>query len=572
MNRGKKLALNTISSFTFQITTIICGFVLPRLILGAFGSDVNGLVNSITQFLALISFLELGVGSVVQSSLYKPLALKDRDAISKVISSAQKFFRKIALILLCYVIVLLFIYPFLVDQDFGWLYTATLIAAMSISSFAQYYFGVVDRLLLTADQRGYIQYTAQTVTLLLNTVACVILINAGATIHVVKLTTSLIYLLRPIFLRWYINRHYNVNRKIKYEGEPISQKWNGIAQHVSAVVLDNTDTVVLSLLSTLSNVSIYSVYHMVIYGVKQLFLAMTNGVHALLGELWAKQEKENLVQTFSWFEWLLHTGTVFIFGCTGILVVPFVTVYTSGINDADYIQPLFAVLLTMAHAGHCLRLPYNTMILVAGHYKQTQHNYIIASILNIVVSVLTVHQFGLVGVAIGTLVAMTYQTIWMASYNSRNLIKGTFKSFLKQMGVDIITVLAGAAATIWITLSSVNYISWMILAVEVAIIWLLVVVGINAIFYRDKVVKLVVKMKGAVMKRFNKSGGGILKNDLLTASRYDYSIKSITLGGWLIKNNSILQIIKTLSSKDFKSFLLFDPYKISTQTEVVLCY
>ena len=109
--RGRRLKLNTISSLAFQVTTLICGFVLPRLILGSFGSEVNGLVNSITQFLHIIAFLELGVGAVVQSSLYKPLADADDDGISKIITSANKFFVKIAIILLAYVVVLIFIYP-----------------------------------------------------------------------------------------------------------------------------------------------------------------------------------------------------------------------------------------------------------------------------------------------------------------------------------------------------------------------------------------------------------------------------------------------------------------------------
>ena len=77
MQRKRRLFYNTISSLIFQLTTIICGFILPRLILTAFGSEVNGLVNSIIQFLGIISFLELGVGAVVQSTLYKPLAEKN---------------------------------------------------------------------------------------------------------------------------------------------------------------------------------------------------------------------------------------------------------------------------------------------------------------------------------------------------------------------------------------------------------------------------------------------------------------------------------------------------------------
>ena len=103
-SRKEKLLLNTISSLSFQITTIICGFILPRLILNSYGSEVNGLINSITQFLGIISFLELGVGAVIQSSLYKPLAVNDQEQVSKVVVSGQKFFSKLALILLIYVI------------------------------------------------------------------------------------------------------------------------------------------------------------------------------------------------------------------------------------------------------------------------------------------------------------------------------------------------------------------------------------------------------------------------------------------------------------------------------------
>lgn len=175
--REKRLFYNTVSSLVFQLTTIICGFILPRLILNAFGSEVNGLVNSITQFLGVISFLELGVGAVVQSALYKPLAEKRQDDVSKIISSANKFFTRLGQILLAYVIVLVVVYPRFAGKNFGFAYTATLIVAISISSFAQYFFGIVNRLLLTADQRGYIQYNAQTLAVICNTVACFVLFN-----------------------------------------------------------------------------------------------------------------------------------------------------------------------------------------------------------------------------------------------------------------------------------------------------------------------------------------------------------------------------------------------------------
>lgn len=509
-SRKKRLIANTVSSLIFQVTTILCGFILPRLILGAYGSEVNGLVNSITQFLGIISFLELGVGSVIQSSLYKPLADKDGNQISRVVASGQKFFSKLAMILAVYVIALIGIYPVIANQDFGFLYTGTLIVVLSISSFAQYYFGIVNRLLLTADQKGYVSYNTQTITLILNTLTCFILIRTGAGIHLVKLTTSLIYILRPLALSVYVHRHYDIDWKIRYEGEPIKQKWNGVAQHISAVVLDGTDSIVLTVFTSLREVSVYSVYNSVTSGVKQLLLSMTNGIQSLLGELWAKQELKELKRFFGWVEWSLHTGTVLVFGIASVLILPFIQVYTEGITDVDYIQPLFSLFIIAANAGHCLRLPYNIMILAGGHYRQTQGNYIIAAVLNIVISVLTVKAWGLVGVAIGTLIAMFYQTIWMAWYDSKNLICWPFKNFVKQIMVDILVIILIRFLTGYPFTSSffqmreVSYMAWVILAVKVSFVGCLSCLIVNWVFYHSHM-KRVIRGIGNIFKKLKRS-------------------------------------------------------------------
>lgn len=504
MDRRKLLIFNTESSLILQITTIICGFIVPRLILQTYGSEVNGLINSITQFLAIIAFLELGVGAVIQSSLYKPLAEKDDKEISKIVVSGQKFFSRLAGILLVYVVILMGIYPFVANSNFGFLYTSTMILVISISSFAQYYFGIVNSLLITANQRGYFSFNIQTITLILNTLACFTLIKLGTSIHIVKLTTSLIYLARPLILSLYVKKNYNINWNIKFDGEPIKQKWNGIAQHVAAIILDGTDNIVLTIFSGLQAVSIYSVYNFVVSGVKTLLLSMTSGIQSLMGEMLAKNELEKLRKFFGWVEWCIHTGTIFIFGVTSVLIVPFVSIYTAGINDANYIQPVFSILIVAANAGHCLRLPYNLLILAGGHYKETQSNYVIASILNIVISIVLVKFLGLVGVAIGTLIAMLYQTIWMALYDSKNLIEWPFKNFICQFMVDIITVITIVLIGKFIIIDDLTWISWIVYSIKITFFSIVIILLVNLLFYRIYVNTIFKKIASILIGRKNK--------------------------------------------------------------------
>ena len=493
--RTKKLVFNTISSWIYEVLAIISSLILPRIFLAFYGSEVNGLVQSITQFLSIISFMQLGIGAVIQASLYKPLVNGDNEEISRVITSANKFFRKIGLVLIFYSIVLIFIYPRITHNVFCYRDVALLIFAISLNLFVQYYFGLVDIILLIADQKGYINYWGSIISLIFNTVVCVVLIYAGCSIQSVKIVSSFILLIKPIYNRIYINKHYSINRRMIYSGEPIKQKWNGIAQHISSVVLDNTDTIVLTMFSTLSNVSIYGVYHMVIYGVKTLFTSVSNGIEAILGELWARDNKQELSDFFEWVEWAIHNLVILIFGCTGTLIVPFVMLYTQGINDANYKQFGFAVLIVLAHALHCIRLPYHMMIKASGRFKETQSNYFIAAIINLLVSIITVKLLGLIGVAIGTFIAMLYQTVWMAVYNSKNIFNRSIKTFIKLIMLDSLNVIIAVWIMFMLPMQANTIIKWIFSAVIVFIIWTFIILVTNSILYKDKVHLLIKKTK-----------------------------------------------------------------------------
>ena len=487
MSRKKKLFLNSASSLAYQFIAIVCGFILPRLFLTYYGSEVNGLISSINHFLGFITIGDLGVGAVVQSALYKPLANNNTDELSRIYISSNRFFNKISIVLWLYMGILALVYPIITIDRFSYAFTALLVLAMAISSYAQYFMCITYRLILNADQLGFCWLLIHSAALLVNTFVSAVLMKTGMSVQIVKLVTSIIFLAQPVFIYLIVNKRYVINKKILLTGEPISQKWNGLAQHIATVVLNNTDIVVLTLLSTLSNVSVYSVYFLVVNGIKQIIVSLTNGVQALFGNMLAKGETRKLDEVFSSFEWILHTFTTFIFSCTVILIVPFVSVYTRNINDADYIAPLFGVLISFAQASYCLRLPYNLMVLAAGHYKETQASAVFEAVINITVSVVLVYHFGLVGVAIGTLVAMIYRTVYLAYYLSKNILNRPFKYFIIHMIVDIImtaSIMITSYLVFGIKLIENSYVTWILFAIKTFLIALLWTIAFSSLVYR----------------------------------------------------------------------------------------
>lgn len=496
----KKLGRNVSSSLVYEGCAVICNFILPRAILGAYGSDVNGLVSSITQFLSVISLLELGVGAVIQSVLYKPLADGDAVQVSKVMVSGNRFFKKLAFLFLGYVVALLFVYPQIVENDFGWAYTAVLIIAMAISSFAQYYFGISQRILLSADQKGFISNNSQTISLICNTLACLLLIHFGVSVQVVKFTTSLIFVLRIVYLSRYVNKHYSINWHINYNEEPIKQKWNGIAQHISNVVQNGIDVIYLSLLSTLGNVSVYSVYNLVASGLKTIMNALTSGVIQMMGELWVKGEEKELIKFFSWVNWGINTLATVIFSIAIVMILPFVQVYTLGVVDVDYRQPQFAMVLLLSAYAYCIYLPNNMLILAAGQFKQTQKYHFIATGIKAFLALILLLLFenDLLAIACATLITSIYQIAWVIMYNANELCHLPIRLFIKQYYVDAFTLVITLTLCQRINMISVGWIQWISMAVLVFVIATIISVVINLAFYRLNIKYLVVKAMGFI--------------------------------------------------------------------------
>ena len=494
MSRKKKLLLNTGAGILKQLVTVICGFILPRYMLLYYGSSVNGLISSISHFLSFISLLDMGVGAVIQANLYKPLADKNEEQISLILKSSERFFRRLAYIFIAYIIVLCFAFPSMVE--FGAWYTISLLVIISISTLAQYLFGMTYQLLLNADQKSYVQLVLAIGTVILNTVFAVILMRMGASVHVVKLMTAAVFVLRPIGQMIYVHKHYNINKNIKLVGEPIKQKWNGFSQHLAAVICQNIDVVVLTVFSSLKNVSIYSVYYNVTNGVEQIIMTAATGLEALFGNMIAKGEKDKLLKTFNAVEWVVHTGVTVVFTVAAITIVPFISVYTRGITDADYIAPLFGMLLVAAYGAQCLRIPYFRVIKAAGHFKETQNGAYISAVLNVIITIGLVFEFGLIGAAVGTLVAMVYHTCYFVWYLRKNILERSAIYFIKYVVTDLIVACVSYAATKGLLMTDVSYINWVLLAVEVTMVVLVVSLAVNLIFYRRLISNMTKYVRG----------------------------------------------------------------------------
>lgn len=491
--RQVRAKLNIVISLAVQAITLLCSFVIPQLMISAFGSEAYGATSSISQFLAYITLLEGGIGGVARAALYKPLADNDTEKISAVVEELRRFFRVVAYIFLAYVLILACSFTYISDiKVFDWITTFLLVIIISISTFAQYFIGVTYSVLLQAAQKVYITNLVSVVATILNTVLTVILVKLGYSLLIVKLVSSCIFVLRPLALQVYVKRHFSLISTKRRNKELLNQKWTGLGQHIAFFLHSNTDIMVLTVLANLTQVAVYSVYNMIIAHIQSFAASFSSGMEALFGDMIAKQEYEELNKTFSRYETLISTVSVILFTTTAIMIMPFIKLYTAGITDAEYHAPLFAVLMVIASLLYCLRIPYHSMTIAAGHFKQTKLAAYGEAIINIGLSIILVRQYGLMGVAIGTVAATAFRFLYYVGYLSKNIVHRKISLFIKRMvlNVGIFTALVLFGKDVISVVSIDDYLEWAFYGAVTVLAVAVVTVVCNYLFYKKDLQRL----------------------------------------------------------------------------------
>ena len=495
-NRIEFAKKNIRTSIICQVITVLCGIIVPRYMLIAFGSEVYGATASITQFLAYITLIEGGIGGVARAALYEPLAQKDTETISLIFNEVKRFFFIVGIIFIVYASVIAVTYKSISNIEcIDWLTSCILVLVISISTCGQHFIGISNAILLQAAQRVYVTNVVSVISILINTIFVIVLIRMGCGIIVVKLVSSCIFVVKPIVLCIYVRKTFGLQKQknnVKY----LSNKWSGLGQHIAFFLHSNVDIVILTLIGNLKLVAVYSLYSMVISNMQSIIVAFSSGMEALFGDMLAKREHKMLNKTFSMYEMYISNITIVLLSTTLVLIVPFIELYTTGIDDVNYTEPLFAVFFVLATMIYCTRQPYHASVMAAGRFKETNVAAYGEVIINLLLSIILVSRWGLVGVAVGTFIAVFFRYIYYVVYVSKNIIYRDIKASVKQVGINIvILVITCAGGKLWSSANVIeNYTDWAISGVVVMIIAIGCTVIVNLCVYRKAYIEFLHKM------------------------------------------------------------------------------
>ena len=505
--RTRQALKNSVTAIILQLVTAISGIIVPRFFTAAYGSAVNGLASSIGQFITYMGLVEAGVSAASIVALYKPLAEGDRDGVNGIVAAAKKFYLRSGMIFVILDALLIIFYPFIVKNEITDVtFIRMMILILSLSGIVDYFILGKYRVLLTADQKNYIISLIQIGGIVILTAVSVVMIEAGMSALAVKAAAAAVYILRCLVIIWYVKRNYpDLDLRVKPDMTAISQKGPALLHQIVGMICNNTDIILLTLFLAkdgLAEVSVYSVYALVGYAIINLFISLSNGICASFGQVMSVGDTKTLAAGFEVFEYFCFILVFAAYTCMAGLLHPFITLYSADFPDAAiYTRWALVWLFTACGLLQSIRIPGLTMIIAAGHFRQTQGRAIAEAAINLIVSLALIFKFGIYGVVFGTCMSYLYRSTDTILYNAKYFLKGTLKRTFLRLGRN----LAASAVLVFLGIRFIpqtmsGWFGWILAAVIYAVVCLAAITALNVLFEPAACKEMFVRIKGMLGK------------------------------------------------------------------------
>lgn len=452
-SRAKNAKRNILFGVLNRVTMIVFPFAIRTVMLYILGSEYLGLDSLFSSILSFLSLAELGVGSALVYSMYKPIAENDPDLICALLNLYRRLYRYIGTFVFCIGVVLVPFLPKLVKGDCPPDINLYILYVVYLVNTALTYWMYGYKIsLLSAHQRSDVE---SKYTLLLQSVMYILQIAS-------------LFLFRNYY--WYIlwlpvftvvfnlvisritDRMYP---DYKCRGEISKEKQNDIKKKVAAlfgtkansIVLHAMDNIVISAFLGLTMVGMYGNYYYIMTAIVGMIAIVYNSMTAGIGNsLTTETVEKNYfdfnVLTFTNF-WLVSFCTVSLL----CLYQPFMKIW---VHDKNMLDMLVVVLLVIYFYVYQIRKVVLTYKDAGGIWWEDRYRPYITMIVNLIGNFVLVQIIGIYGVVLSTIISMVV-SIPIENYTVFKYIfnKSTREFYLTNLLYATLTV-GLCALTYWV--------------------------------------------------------------------------------------------------------------------------
>lgn len=444
-NRTKNAVRNIVWGVVEKIVSLLLPFVIRTMMIKTIGAEYLGLSSLFTSILSVLSISELGIGSAIVFSMYRPIAEDDEDTICALLNVYRKIYHVIGTVILVAGTAIVPFLPKLVSGDLPPdvnLYV--LYAIFLFSTVISYYLWAYKAALFSAHQRNDLA-SKRTITInlignVLKIIALAFFKNFYAYIIVLPITTIATNIANAMLAK-------KVYPTLVCRGD-ISQKMKSsmkkrviglLSFKIYNVIFSSVDSIVISAFLGLKMLAIYNNYYYIQTSIIGFLVIITSSITAGIG---SKMVTNSVDDNYADFKKLIFANAWLVSWCSicmAVLYQPFMRLWVGEELTFSTDTMLLMVLYFLIPRITALTYTYRE---AAGLWWEDRFRPLVAAAVNLIANLILVRIIGMNGVIISTLICSVGINI---PWGSIILFKNYFKRSPAEYFRNIIFYVAATA-------------------------------------------------------------------------------------------------------------------------------
>lgn len=446
-SRRKYTILNTAFGIATRLVALIANFAIRTVFINYLGIEYTGVSAVFTDILTILSFAELGIGSAITYSLYKPIEEKDYRQIASIMHLYKQAYRCIAIAVLVIGLLLLPFINVIIPNHPNITEDLRLIFLLYVINSATSYLLIYKSSLLVAGQLGYFQSITNIVFYIAKATVQVIIIICFREFIVFLLVEILFNLLNNIAVSHVANRrfpdvvNFSNDRLTTIQVKAIFKNVKALSIYrICGVLTNGLTSMLISVLVSIEMVGYVSNYTLIINQIYIFTLQFFNAATASIGNLAASKDKDRQEEIFN--KLFFFASMFFCVSSVGLFSVLNDFVTKIWLGEKYQISITIIALLCVDFYLKGMATIFNTFRNANGLFRQGQYRPVVMVSLNIIGAFILHKYIGVVGIFVSLVVSRIITQTWfdpLILY--RHIFKGGYWSFLKGMLLWVSTLL-----------------------------------------------------------------------------------------------------------------------------------
>lgn len=407
-SKTKNSSRNLAFGIILKIYQLLLPFVIRTIIIKVLGMEYAGLNSLFTSLMQTLNIAELGVGTALVFSMYKPIAEGNKEKICALMKLYKIYYRVIGLVILIIGIILTPFLPWLVKEDVPEDINLYILYFMNLgATVLSYWLFAYKNSLFLAHQRNDV---ASKVTLITNTIQYslqIILLFLFKNYYYYVIILLFTQVINNIGIAFLADKYYPEYKAYGSLSKEERKKINGSIKdlfygQLGLVVTVSVDSIVISAFLGLVPLGIYQNYYYIVSALIGFYLIFYQSCRASIGtNILTKSTDENF-KDFKFITFVIVGSLAFCVSCLYNMFQPFIEIWVGKKNLLDiYCVGLFCAYFFTYELSWLIGAYKD----VSGKWHADRFRPLITAVFNLITNIILVNIIGIYGILISTIVA-----------------------------------------------------------------------------------------------------------------------------------------------------------------------